>query len=688
MKNRRLWPLLLLASSNAFGAITFVGSDTDVGGSDTSQTLSDATIAAAEGDALACLSTHSSVDGSWTVPADHTVIDEVLTASSAHEVLTRKIRGSGAGDALTFTYSGTAGSMRTTCGAWSGDTADLVLDVAYVRASHYNTSSNDGALTAPQPITTATDGAVILLIQHIEGDGSFTAVAPTNYAIDIDNQVNNRVHVFASRVLATAGTDTPSAWGHTGVGGSADGSTFTIAFSEVASAPVAPSFSSGPTVAPATDGYTIGGTVDEDATVYVTACLPSETQPSIAQVKTGDCGSGSDAAIAASDAWTADSADSFLLAASNSLIRHDICIVASNAGGDSTLDCSNTDEDRSPASGWAITELTSIAATSIFSLSTDSTGDTTCGSIVIANMTDTSDFQVGMQVGVTGGCATTGPLVITDITASSITVDEDSNAIQSNVTVTSNVYYNPTVAIGDMIEYETTVTCAAGTDVVVVAADGNFAYPEPPDTATCNATLSEFDYRLQDVSVGEFTNPDTWPTPDTVYINNTAPQADDDSLEPLVIDLSDMTPVDFSSLFSDEDGHALTFAERGSTLPGTLSISSAGVLSGDPAAEIEAGITYRIIGTDIGGLSAVSQPLLLFIVDTWTMTDITGGTVSEGSDLIVADAAWLSGQVSINATFGCSSSVAENDIISQTPLAGAEVVAEPAISAVVSSGTC
>jgi beta-lactam-binding protein with PASTA domain len=70
------------------------------------------------------------------------------------------------------------------------------------------------------------------------------------------------------------------------------------------------------------------------------------------------------------------------------------------------------------------------------------------------------------------------------------------------------------------------------------------------------------------------------------------------------------------------------------------------------------------------------------------MPDITGDTVSAGNDTLEASFPWLTGDISIEATFACSASVAANDIISQVPTASSEVEAEPAFEAVVSTGPC
>lgn len=65
----------------------------------------------------------------------------------------------------------------------------------------------------------------------------------------------------------------------------------------------------------------------------------------------------------------------------------------------------------------------------------DVTGDTDGSTAVITGMTSTSGFAVGMYVAVSAGFASTGPYKIRGVTADSITLDTNSNAAASNITV-------------------------------------------------------------------------------------------------------------------------------------------------------------------------------------------------------------------------------------------------------------
>lgn len=87
----------------------------------------------------------------------------------------------------------------------------------------------------------------------------------------------------------------------------------------------------------------------------------------------------------------------------------------------------------SPASGGSPGWVCTISGT--FSAATDAAGDTDGASGVITGVGDTSDFFVGQYVTVSAGFASTGPFLITALTASTITVDALSNAAQNNVTI-------------------------------------------------------------------------------------------------------------------------------------------------------------------------------------------------------------------------------------------------------------
>ena len=79
--------------------------------------------------------------------------------------------------------------------------------------------------------------------------------------------------------------------------------------------------------------------------------------------------------------------------------------------------------------GWICTE------SGTFGSATDSTGDTDGSTAVITGMADTADFAVGSYVDVTAGFPSTGPYKILSKTATTITLDTNSDSSESNITV-------------------------------------------------------------------------------------------------------------------------------------------------------------------------------------------------------------------------------------------------------------
>lgn len=173
-------------------------------------------------------------DGDWVDPADWTQIDlqdETLGNPNTQYYLGRKVRGSGAGNALTFTFGGTASGMTCVITAWRDIDTSSPLDVTYSDGSHYN-ANNNAITTAAQPITTATDGAIVILLQGItqEVDSAAPPSGYTERAQVPDATVNNNRHLYVvSKVKTTAGVETPGAWGHVDSDADADGAQYTIA---------------------------------------------------------------------------------------------------------------------------------------------------------------------------------------------------------------------------------------------------------------------------------------------------------------------------------------------------------------------------------------------------------------------------------------------------------------------------
>ncbi len=290
------------------------------------------------------------------------------------------------------------------------------------------------------------------------------------------------------------------------------------------------SFSSGPTEAPATNGFTISGTITGTGTLTVeaVACNPGDAVPSNSELEAGQCGGGNAALMNASEVWTTGVANDFLLTSTNKPVRFDVYVAGTN-GTDDTAVTSLTDQDRSPRAGFAILALTSLSATSIFDCAT-------C---------------------VNGG--------------------------------SGDAYFAPDVAIGDVIEYEDDTNEDADCNVTFEA-DGDFELVEVA-SGDCDGSRS-FNISYQDVSSatdGLF-NVGTFATDDTITNGNAVPIFTGESIAMLIALDENMTGIDLSLEWTDPEGSAVTVTATG--LPTGLSVVSS-VLDGTPTVCEVADVTFR-----------------------------------------------------------------------------------------------
>ncbi len=145
--------------------------------------------------------------------------------------------------------------------------------------------------------------------------------------------------------------------------------------------------------------------------------------------------------------------------------------------------------------------------------------------------------------------------------------------------------------------------------------------------------------------------------------------------------------IDMSADCPDAESDTLTCVLDSGTLPNGITAGGTGncTLSGTPDTEDEIGV--ELIYTVSDPYSGSDELIFTtYVVNTWTMPDITGDTVAAALTTILTAAPWYSG-VSINVTGVCSDAVAADDIIEQTPTASSEVD-DPlsVISAVISTG--
>jgi hypothetical protein len=135
-------------------------------------------------------------------------------------------------------------------------------------------------------------------------------------------------------------------------------------------------FSVGPSEAPATNGFTISGTItcSGTCTVEAVACNPGDAVPSNTELEAGQCGGGNAALMNAQEVWTTGVGNDFLLTSANKPVRFDVYVAGTDGTNDTSVN-SFLNQDRSLRSGFGLTCPTGIATTSIFDLDTYFTPD-------------------------------------------------------------------------------------------------------------------------------------------------------------------------------------------------------------------------------------------------------------------------------------------------------------------------
>lgn len=717
--NRILALLLgLLVAGQAAADISFVAQSNASGGSETQVTPAEPT-GTQQNDVVLAACVKDNGVGAITDPADFTQIDSFIVSGAgpaAVVYLGYKPRGANAGSGYQFSHDQAADAFGCSLFTFRGVNTSAVLDVAWVKATHYNESAAE--LTAPQPITTVRDGAEFFVFYHEQSDVSVTSGPPATFISRGHNISGGRQIVGVSKNVATAGTETPGVWtfpdlatsavmvqmsialrpapptftaGPTAgtitessiafsftssltgtvkgvacpngqanptvaqvfagnctgdvaaeatiseavtaaVGGNAsftgldasttydthfaiDGNVNSDAISSVPdqttdAGSAAPAFSAGPTVVAATNGFTIGGTVDANATVYAVACNPGDAAPSASELKAGDCGGGNDAVIAANEAWTASAADTFALASANKPVKFNVYVLASNGDGDSEVS-PFTGRSRSPRSGFLHTTIASISATGV------------------------CDF------------------------------DAD---------------YDPDCAVGDVFEYQDeadeNADCA-----VLIGTDGDVEYT-PAVAGDCDGRLT-VPYSAQDVSNatnGLFTAPaGMFTTDDEIVTGNSAPTCTGpESPTILLLEDEEKEPTDLAELggCEDLDLDQLTATITDGTLPNGTTQEGTGDLSweGTPDTEDEGGEDIEVTMCDIYD-ECDTFTFTVYTVNTWTVPDLDGMDASEAAAAIVLAAPWREADVGLSiGSLVCDAGIS-GETLAQDPAASAEAEA-------------
>ena len=143
----------------------------------------------------------------------------------------------------TVTFEGTGDTVEehSIClSVWRGVDTTTAFDVTFAAADHYTEGQNNYNLT-PDPVTTVTNGAMVILAETITHDDITTAGAPTNYTIAVDGTGTTQDHaqqIHVYREIATATTETPGAFTHTVNNTVAEAQCRTVALRPAPSGPV------------------------------------------------------------------------------------------------------------------------------------------------------------------------------------------------------------------------------------------------------------------------------------------------------------------------------------------------------------------------------------------------------------------------------------------------------------------
>jgi hypothetical protein len=394
---------------------------------------------------------------------------------------------------------------------------------------------------------------------------------------------------------------------------------------------VAVTFTSGPTEAPATNGFTITGTLTGSGfgalVAYAVGVSPGDGAPTCTQIKAGQNDGGTAALMADSETWTTAVGDNFPLDGTNPIARLDVHVCGSD-GTNNTSVTSFTDQDRSPLAGYEIVCPTSIGATSE-------------PFVTAANFNP--DF-------VAGDCV--------------------EYSIASNETADCELD----------IDLTALAVIAPGSGDPSTSCDGKRTFDINGYEDTSSATT------------GLFTDPPdaNFTTPGLLCNGNSVPQLAQERSQFLLFKDEVMDTVDLSGEVLDGDGDPLTAAVTVGVLPTGTSMDSAGVWGdGDtPTVEDETGEDLTVEFTDECG-DSVSLEFVAYVTDDAINTPdcVTGGvTAAECVALLDTLRPWNIPEQQLSATFSYSPSVASGDIISQTPAAAASMTALESLQVVVSLG--
>lgn len=153
-----------------------------------------------------------------------------------------RFRGASTIGSTTFTLTGgTPNATRCSIVAYRGVDKSVPFAPTYSDGSHRSQTTNSSGAYANPAITTTNANELVLLVNYdTTGTGSTPVwVAPSGYNLDFSISMSgNANHAYATKLKATAGTETPGNWASTGFTATSDAVKITLALNPRLSGPV------------------------------------------------------------------------------------------------------------------------------------------------------------------------------------------------------------------------------------------------------------------------------------------------------------------------------------------------------------------------------------------------------------------------------------------------------------------
>jgi hypothetical protein len=235
-----------------------------------------------------------------------------------------------------------------------------------------------------------------------------------------------------------------------------------------------------------------------------------------------------------------------------------------------------------------------------------------------------------------------------------------------------NALVAPDLVVGDHLLMPLVTT--PGSYSVDLFTDGHIEYDDGEDGSRQTAYGWAWD-----------TSAAAWHAESFDYVANNIAPVGGEMFETALLLNAPMTAIDLRDHFADGEGDTMTFSLTSGTPPTGLSLF-AGIISGTPSVEDETGVTLVYTANDgYGGTDTWSvffRPL-----DTLPASDCTTDLTTQ-TDCELAFGSDFNNSVVFDVTNTYSETIAADSVISQSPLASAEMAPFSTVALVVSAGAC